>query len=165
MRLPTAVTASIRQSPGAYASAYTPVVRTLQCLRGISTLTAFGLAVEIGGWDRFKSRSQGSITKTGNSHARRLLVEAARHHRSPSDPRSELVWVLVPTKHSSGALRLVLVSSNRKFSNTTAARLSCVLSEERKQPGRNGVTGFLAARGVNSRYSHGHPLEDQAGYR
>ena len=28
-----------------------------------------------------QSRSQGSITKTGNSHARRLLVEAAWHHR------------------------------------------------------------------------------------
>src|SRR5690606_9676316 len=27
------------------------------------------------------SRSQGSITKAGNSHARRLLVEAAWHHR------------------------------------------------------------------------------------
>ena len=70
------------------------------CLRGISTLTGFGLAVEIGDWHRFtgtsigaflglvptehssgQSRSQGSITKTGNSHARRLLVEAAWHHR------------------------------------------------------------------------------------
>ncbi len=66
----------------------------------ISTLTGFGLAVEIGDWHRFsgvsigaflglmptehssgQSRSQGSITKTGNSHARRLLVEAAWHHR------------------------------------------------------------------------------------
>ncbi len=27
------------------------------------------------------SRVQGSITKTGNTHARRLLVEAAWHHR------------------------------------------------------------------------------------
>ena len=27
------------------------------------------------------SRSQGPITKTGNGHARRLLVEAAWHHR------------------------------------------------------------------------------------
>ena len=27
------------------------------------------------------SRSQGEITKTGNQHARRLLVEAAWHHR------------------------------------------------------------------------------------
>ena len=75
-------------------------MRRLGCLRGISTLTGFGLAVEIGDWHRFtgstigaflglvptehssgQSRSQGSITKTGNSHARRLLVEAAWHHR------------------------------------------------------------------------------------
>ena len=81
-------------------SPYTPMVRRLGCLRGVSTLTAFGLAVEIGDWHRFTgntigayvglvpseyssgtSRSQGSITKTGNGHARRLLVEAAWHHR------------------------------------------------------------------------------------
>jgi transposase len=83
-------------------SSYTPVVRRLGCLRGISTLTGFGLAAEIGDWTRFtgatigafvglvptenssgQSRSQGSITKTGNSHARRLLVEAAWHHAKP----------------------------------------------------------------------------------
>lgn len=82
--------------------AWSPVVTRLQCLRGISTLTAFGLTVEIGDWSRFtgasigaflglvptedssgSSRSQGSITKTGNSHARRLLVEAAWHHQKP----------------------------------------------------------------------------------
>jgi transposase len=81
-------------------SQYTALVRRLGCLRGISTLTAFGLAVEIGDWHRFTGatigaylglvptesssgaqRSQGSITKTGNTHARRLLVEAAWHHR------------------------------------------------------------------------------------
>ena len=33
-------------------SAFTPVVRRLGCLRGISTLTGFGLAVEIGDWER-----------------------------------------------------------------------------------------------------------------
>lgn len=84
----------------AYESQYTPVVRALECLRGVSTLTAFGLAVEIGDWNRFSGRtigaylglvptenssgqhrSQGGITKTGNSHARRLLIEAAWHHR------------------------------------------------------------------------------------
>lgn len=72
-------------------SVYTPVVTRLGCLRGTSTLTAFGLAVEIGDWRRLTgrsigaylglvptesssgaSRSQGSITKTGNAHARRL---------------------------------------------------------------------------------------------
>jgi transposase len=78
-------------------------VGRLSCLRGISTLTAFGLAAEIGDWQRFDGRSigaylglvpsesssgehrhQGAITKTGNTHARRLLVEAAWHHRRPS---------------------------------------------------------------------------------
>ena len=81
-------------------SEYTDLVHRLGCLRGISTLTGFGLAVEVGDWTRFngstigaflglvpteyssgQSRSQGAITKTGNSHARRLLVEAAWHHR------------------------------------------------------------------------------------
>jgi transposase len=80
---------------------WAPVVTRLQCLRGVSTLTAFALAVEIGDWERFtgssigaylglvptenssgERRSQGSITKAGNMHARRLLVEAAWHHRS-----------------------------------------------------------------------------------
>ncbi len=79
------------------------IVGRLGCLRGVSTLTAFGLAVEIGEWQRFSGRSigaylglvpsedssgqrrsQGSITKTGNTHARRLLVEAAWHHRRPA---------------------------------------------------------------------------------
>lgn len=90
-------------------SAFTPVVTRLGCLRGVSTLTAFGLAVEIGDWQRLTgrsigaylglvptesssgaSRSQGSITKTGNGHARRLLIEAAWHHRKPHRPGVEL---------------------------------------------------------------------------
>jgi transposase len=90
-------------------SAYTPVVTRLGCLRGVSTLTAFGLAVEIGDWQRLTgrsigaylglvpteyssgtSRSQGSITKTGNGHARRLLIEAAWHHRQPYRPGVDL---------------------------------------------------------------------------
>jgi len=83
-------------------SPFTPLVRRLGCLRGVATLTAFALAVEIGDWDRLTgrsigsylglvptqsssggSRSQGGITKTGNGHARRLLIEAAWHHRKP----------------------------------------------------------------------------------
>jgi transposase len=93
-RLDAAITAMATDSD------FTPVVRRLSCLRGVSTLTAFGLAVEVGDWQRLTgstigaylglvaterssggSRSQGSITKTGNTHARRLLVEAAWHHR------------------------------------------------------------------------------------
>jgi transposase len=86
-------------------SEYAPVVTRLGCLRGISTLTGFGLAVEVGDWERLSgrtigaflglvpsenssgaSRSRGPITKTGNGHARRLLIEAAWHHRKPYRP-------------------------------------------------------------------------------
>jgi transposase len=86
-------------------SEYTPMVHRLGCLRGVSTLTGFALAVEIGDWHRFTGatigaylglvptesssggqRRQGSITKTGNGHARRLLVEAAWQHRKTYRP-------------------------------------------------------------------------------
>ena len=46
-----------------------------------------------------QSRSQGSITKTGNTHARRLLVEAAWHHARPYRTPSKLMrdrWELAP---------------------------------------------------------------------
>jgi len=64
--------------------------------------TAFGLATEMGAWHRLtgrtigshlglvpseyssgNSRAQGAVTKTGNAHARRLLVEAPWHLRRP----------------------------------------------------------------------------------
>ncbi len=89
---------------------WAPIVGRLGCLRGVGTLTAFGLAVEIGDWHRFTGntigsflgmvpsedstggkRRLGAITKTGNSHARRLLVEAAWHHRKPYRPSRELL--------------------------------------------------------------------------
>jgi transposase len=101
----------------AASSEYAPIVARLGCLRGISTLTGFGLAVEIGDWHRFtgatiasfvglvpsehssgQSRSQGSITKTGNGHARRLLVEAAWHHRVAYRPGETMKsrWAAAP---------------------------------------------------------------------
>jgi transposase len=82
---------------------YVDVVERLVCLRGVSTLTAFALTVELGDWHRFRPsslgpflgltpsehssgerRRQGAITKAGNSHVRRLLIEAAWHQRPPS---------------------------------------------------------------------------------
>ena len=82
-----------------------PTVARLRCFRGIDTLTALVLALEIGDFARFRrpaqlaswlglvpsldqsgeSRRQGAITKTGSSYARRLLVEAAWHYlREPN---------------------------------------------------------------------------------
>lgn len=41
-------------------SPYTPMVRRLGCLRGISTLTGFGLAAWIGDWQRFTGSAIGA---------------------------------------------------------------------------------------------------------
>jgi len=83
-------------------------VSVLCCFRGVATHTALGLLAEIGDFRRFatarelmsflgltpseyssgQQRHRGSITKTGNQHARRLVVEAAWHYRHP--PRHSL---------------------------------------------------------------------------
>lgn len=79
-----------------------PLVRNLQAFHGIRLLTAVGLVAEIGDFRRFpkasrfmsytglvcgedstgQSRRLTGITKTGNRHVRRLLVEAAWHYMS-----------------------------------------------------------------------------------
>jgi len=88
---------------------FAEIVDRLCCLRGVATLTALGLTVEIGDWQRFQPQSLGpflgltpsedstgekrrlgAITKTGNTHARRLLVEAAWHQRRPLRPSATL---------------------------------------------------------------------------
>ena len=83
------------------ASSHAATIAALRCFRGIDTLSAAGLCAEVGDWTRFPKpkqvsgflgivpsehtsdakRRQGSITKAGPSHARRLLVEAAHHYR------------------------------------------------------------------------------------
>lgn len=82
---------------------FAPQIARLRCLRGIDTLSAIGLLAEVGDMSRFghphklssylglvpseqssgETRRQGAITKSGSSHARRLLVEAAWHYRRP----------------------------------------------------------------------------------
>jgi transposase len=76
-------------------------VQRLRCFRGIDDLTALTIAAELGDARRFGSaphamafvglvpsehssgtkRARGAITKTGNAHLRRVLVEAAWHAR------------------------------------------------------------------------------------
>jgi transposase len=84
-------------------SSHAAVIARLRCFRGIDTLSAAGLAAEVGDFGRFgrpnlisgflgivpsertsdQKRRQGAITKAGPGHARRLLVEAAHHYRYP----------------------------------------------------------------------------------
>lgn len=78
-----------------------PRVQRLRCFRGIDDLTALTIAAELGDPHRFATapstmafvglvpsehssgtqRAQGGITKTGNAHLRRVLVESAWHYR------------------------------------------------------------------------------------
>src|SRR5262245_6485084 len=77
------------------------VIAALQSLRGVAKLTATTLVTEVGNFSRFvrpkllmgygglvpseystgESRKQGGITKTGNAHLRRVLLEAAWTYR------------------------------------------------------------------------------------
>jgi transposase len=78
-----------------------PLVKALQSLRGVEFVTAVTVVAEAGDFRRFatagdfmgyvglipteqssgETRRRGPITKTGNAHIRRLLVESAWHYR------------------------------------------------------------------------------------
>jgi transposase len=78
-----------------------PLVKALQAFRGISVVSGVTIAAEVGDLRRFataqqfmsyvglvssedssgKRRRQGAITRCGNKHLRRILVEAAWHYR------------------------------------------------------------------------------------
>jgi transposase len=80
---------------------YCEVVGALRCFRGIDTITAMTVVAELHRFGRFPSprdlmsylgltprehssgdkQQRGGITKAGNSHVRRVLVEAAHHYR------------------------------------------------------------------------------------
>ncbi len=84
--------------------ALTPLVQALQALRGVQLVAAVTLVAELQDFARFAhprqlmayvglvpgehssgpKRRQGSITKAGNSAARRILVEIAWHYRHPA---------------------------------------------------------------------------------
>ena len=88
--------------------AYAPMVDALCCLRGISTITAFAITVEIGDFLRFPnargfmaylglvpsesstgdSTVRGKITRTGNTHLRTLCIESSWHHKRAYKPLS-----------------------------------------------------------------------------
>ena len=90
--------------------AWAPVVKALMALRGVKLITAMTVVAELGDLSRFASprqlmaylglvpseyssgqtRRRGGITKTGNRHVRRVLVEAAWCYRFPARKTAHL---------------------------------------------------------------------------
>ena len=91
-------------------SVFWPVIEALMALRGLDVLAATIIMSEIGDLRRFASapqlmaylglvpsesssgptKSRGGITKTGNSHVRRVLVEASWTYRHPARKTAHL---------------------------------------------------------------------------
>ncbi|MEX3968383.1 IS110 family transposase [Paraburkholderia sp. EG286B] len=91
-------------------SVFWPVIEGLMALRGVNLLTAMTVVAEIGDLRRFDSapqlmaylglvpsehssgatKSRGAITKTGNAHVRRVLVEASWTYRHPARKTAHL---------------------------------------------------------------------------
>ena len=82
-------------------SVHAPVIKALQTLRGVKEVAAVTLVAEVGCFARFRKATQimsygrivpseyssgsevwhGSITKSGNSHLRSILIECAWSYR------------------------------------------------------------------------------------
>jgi transposase len=96
-RLEKAIDEAVQDAPAQMKA----VIEALQALRGVAKITATTLVTEVGNFSRFmkpklmmgygglvpsehstgNSTKRGSITKTGNAHLRRVLVEAAWAYR------------------------------------------------------------------------------------
>ncbi len=103
------ITTSLREQVATWRLA--PLVAALMTLRGIEFVAAATIAAELGELSRFshpkelmsyvglvpseystgQSRVQGAITKTGNGHVRRVLIESAWTYRYPARMSRPLV--------------------------------------------------------------------------
>jgi len=155
------------------------LINALQCLRGVARVTAAIIAVEVGDLSRFRSApelmsyagavpseyssggktSRGAITKTGNGHLRRVIVEAAWAYRyrpaiGPELRRRqqclaagirEISWKAQHRLHSRYA-KLVLAGKHRNIAVTAVAReLLGFIWAIGKEVERGGITVRAAA--------------------
>src|SRR3954454_17247807 len=119
--------------------AHRELIARLRCMRGIDTLTALGLVCEVGDFSRFRTaeqfmsfvglvpserssgdgRRQGSITKAGSSHARRLLVESAwnarRRPRSATSSHAATAARTPPCSTAPGAASSACINAGRRW--------------------------------------------------
>jgi transposase len=158
-------------------------VRWLCAFRGIGYRTALGLLAEIGDWRRFShprelaaylglvpseyssgdQRHRGHITKTGNQHARRLLIEAAWHYQHPprraapapiptSRPRSPPAPAAqIRLHHRHRSLRWVgagrpapAVSGRQAAAASWVSRSGCWVMAAQRKPASSRATATVA---------------------
>ena len=141
-------------------SEFTDMVHRLRCLRGVSTLTGFVLAVEIGDWHRFtgntigsfvglvpseyssgSSRVQGSITETGNTYVRLDgPASTAPYRRSAPTPRS-----VAPRSRTAGYdSRYFHPMGGAADLHRAASTASMLLPKHRRGHARPGLTPGLS---------------------
>ncbi len=132
-----------------------PAVRSLAALRGVDVITAMTLLSELGDVSRFDSprqlmsylglvpsehssgerRRRGGITRTGNGHARRALVESAWSYRFPARRTAHLERKAAAASDEARAIawkaqrrlcgryrRLIESGKNSKQANVAVAR-------------------------------------------
>ena len=149
------------------------VVNALQALRGVAAITAIGLVADIGDLNRFEHprklmgylglvpsehssgerTSRGSITKTGNGHARRLLVKAAWNYRLKSrigkeiNARQEGLSEAVRAMAWEGQLRLTERYAAFQMRGVQANKVCVAVARE--------LAGFVWAIGLQAQRGKG----------
>jgi transposase len=150
-RLEQAITEAVKLA----SPALQQVINDLQALRGIADISAVTIAAELGQVSRFdgarqlmgycgavpsedfsgKRTQRGSITKTGNAHLRRIVVEAAwSYHRPPciwyglrkqqesiSEEVKEIAWKAQHRLHKR-YMRLAAAGKDKRKITTAVAR-------------------------------------------
>jgi transposase len=122
---------------------YAEPVAALRCFRGIDTLTAMTIVAELHTFGRFTSprglmaflglvpsehssgasKRQGSITKAGNSHVRRVLVEAAWNYRHRPGTKA------LKKRREGQSVRVIAIADRamarlyRRYARMTSARM------------------------------------------
>ncbi len=137
---------------------YRQQTKKLTAFKGIKTLIALSFVTDIGDFRRFASarqfmaylglvpserssgnkRRQGGITKAGNSHLRRLLVEAAWHYRSYHPSSRDL------TERRRGVDPSVLSYVNRAGRRLNRKYMHMLLRGKRSQVAVTAVSRELA---------------------
>lgn len=137
---------------------YSQQTKKLTAFKGIKTLIALSFITDIGDFRRFSNarqfmaylglvpsehssgnkRRQGGITKAGNSHLRRLLVEAAWHYRSYHPASRDL------TERRRGVDSALLSYANRAGRRLNRKYMHMLLRGKRSQVAVTAVSRELA---------------------